>query len=81
MEGVAALRSNFYQMREALTHTLMMVFIASSMALLRAQDLAPRAYFITPLHSNAVTMTYGYVIISRGIKSFPILKCSSERWV
>jgi hypothetical protein len=57
---VAALRSNFYQMREALTHTLMMVFIASSMALLRAQDLAPRAYFITPLHSNAVTVTYGY---------------------
>jgi hypothetical protein len=25
-----------------------------------AQDLAPRAYVITPLHSNAVTLTYSY---------------------
>jgi hypothetical protein len=25
-----------------------------------AQDLAPRAYIITPLHSNAVTLTYSY---------------------
>jgi hypothetical protein len=24
----------------------------------RAQDLAPRAYFITPLHSNAITLTW-----------------------
>ena len=27
---------------------------------LRAQDLAPRAYVITPLHSNAVTLTYSF---------------------
>ena len=26
-----------------------------------AQDLAPRAYIITPLHSNAVTLTYSYI--------------------
>jgi len=26
----------------------------------RAQDLAPRAYIITPLHSNAVTLTYSF---------------------
>jgi len=26
-----------------------------------AQDLAPRAYVITPLHSNAVTLTYSYL--------------------
>jgi hypothetical protein len=29
-------------------------------ASLRAQDLAPRAYIITPLHSNAVTLTYSF---------------------
>jgi hypothetical protein len=27
---------------------------------LRAQDLAPRAYVITPLHANAVTLTWSY---------------------
>jgi hypothetical protein len=27
---------------------------------LRAQDLAPRAYLITPVHSNAVTLTWSY---------------------
>jgi hypothetical protein len=36
------------------------VFFASSVVLLHAQDLAPRAYVITPLHSNAVTLTYGF---------------------
>jgi len=25
-----------------------------------AQDLAPRAYLITPVHSNAVTLTFSY---------------------
>jgi hypothetical protein len=28
--------------------------------ILRGQDLAPRAYVITPLHSNAVTLTYSF---------------------
>jgi hypothetical protein len=28
--------------------------------ILRAQDLAPRAYVITPLHSNAVILTYAF---------------------
>jgi hypothetical protein len=27
---------------------------------IRAQDLAPRAYLITPVHSNAVTLTYSF---------------------
>ena len=27
---------------------------------LAAQDLAPRAYVITPLHSNAINVTYSY---------------------
>src|ERR1700746_1683336 len=26
----------------------------------RAQDLAPRAYLITPVHSNAVTLSYSF---------------------
>jgi hypothetical protein len=47
-------------MRSALRLTWTTVFVASSLALLKAQDLSPRAYVITPLHSNAVTLTYGY---------------------
>jgi len=31
-----------------------------SLQLLSAQDLAPRAYNLTPLHANAVTVTYGF---------------------
>src|SRR5258708_30352044 len=31
-----------------------------SLQRLRAQDLAPRAYVITALHSNAVTLTYSF---------------------
>jgi hypothetical protein len=31
-----------------------------SRQLLRAQDLAPRAYVITALHSNAVTLTWSF---------------------
>ncbi|MGB0125251.1 MAG: transporter [Silvibacterium sp.] len=34
-----------------------MVVAASSLMLLRAQDLSPRAYVITPLHANAIIMT------------------------
>jgi hypothetical protein len=36
------------------------VFVACSFPILRAQDLAPRAYVVTPLHSNAVVLTYSY---------------------
>jgi hypothetical protein len=32
-----------------------------SLQMLRAQDLAPRAYIITPLHSNAVILTYSFL--------------------
>jgi hypothetical protein len=37
-----------------------LVVAACSLPTLWAQDLAPRAYVITPLHSNAVTMTWAY---------------------
>ena len=36
------------------------MLIASSVAPLVAQDLSPRAYVITPLRSNAVTLSYSY---------------------
>ena len=35
-------------------------FICLVSLLSRAQDLAPRAYIITPVHSNAVTLTYAF---------------------
>ena len=47
-------------MRRALRGAWMALILASSVMLLRAQDLAPRAYVITPLHSNAITLTYGF---------------------
>jgi hypothetical protein len=47
-------------MRRALRDAWMAVILASSAVLVRAQDLAPRAYVITPMHSNAVTLTYGF---------------------
>jgi hypothetical protein len=34
--------------------------LSSPLQLLRAQDLAPRAYLITPIHGNAITMTYSF---------------------
>src|SRR5271156_6800651 len=36
------------------------VWFAAGAAQLRAQDLAPRAYVITPVHSNAVTLTWSF---------------------
>jgi hypothetical protein len=33
---------------------------AGSLQMLRAQDLAPRAYVIVPLHSNAVTLAWSF---------------------
>ena len=47
-------------MWRALENACATAFLASAVALLQAQDLAPRAYVITPLHSNAVTLTYGF---------------------
>ena len=36
------------------------LMIVSAAPVVRGQDLAPRAYFITPVRSNAVTMSYSY---------------------
>lgn len=38
----------------------MVLVTACSSLLLRAQDLVPRAYIITPIHSNAVILTYSF---------------------
>ncbi|HEV7218736.1 MAG TPA: transporter [Terriglobales bacterium] len=45
-----------------LAHILasLMVVTTSSLNVLWAQDLSPRAYVITPQHSNAVTLTYSF---------------------
>jgi len=40
--------------------------------LLRAQDLAPRAYIISPVHSNAVTLTWGFYDGSIELNALPI---------
>jgi len=36
------------------------VMAVCSLQVLSAQDLSPRAYVITPIHSNAITVTYGF---------------------
>jgi hypothetical protein len=38
----------------------LLVTIAGAAVQVAAQDLAPRAYVITPVHSNAVTLTWGF---------------------
>src|SRR5215472_4138266 len=43
----------------AKSRSLAMIVVALSHFLL-AQDLAPRAYIITPTHSNAVTVTWSF---------------------
>ena len=39
----------------------LLLLICFSTFPVRAQDLAPRAYIITPIHSNAVTLTYSFL--------------------
>ena len=43
-----------------LRRIVLIAVIAASIVPACAQDLAPRAYIITPLHSNAVTLTWSY---------------------
>ena len=46
------------KMQLLVTLVLAVMVGAGSLNLLSAQDLSPRAYVITPVHSNAVTLTY-----------------------
>src|ERR1019366_3234524 len=50
---------------KASMHPLFKLVLSSAIAVgalqsLSAQDLAPRAYTLTPLHANALTLTYGF---------------------
>src|ERR1017187_7627036 len=47
-------------MRRASKLVWLIAAAACSAQLLCAQDLAPRAYTLTPIHANAVTVTYGF---------------------
>ncbi len=47
-------------MRLCLKLVLPVAMAFCPLQMLSAQDLAPRAYVITPLHSNAVTLTYSF---------------------
>jgi hypothetical protein len=47
-------------MRRSVKLVLSAAIALCSLRSLRAQDLAPRAYVITPLHWNAVTLTYSF---------------------
>jgi len=48
------------RMRSLFKLALSAVIAVCAMQMLRAQDLASRAYIITPLHSNAVTLTWSF---------------------
>jgi hypothetical protein len=47
-------------MRPIVKLTLLAAAATCSLQSLRAQDLAPRAYVITPVHSNAIILTYSF---------------------
>jgi hypothetical protein len=47
-------------MRYLIRLGLAAVLLFCPLRVLRAQDLAPRAYVVTPIHSNAVTLTYSF---------------------
>jgi hypothetical protein len=49
-----------WKMRFLVHLALSAAIAACSLQSLRAQDLSPRAYVITPLHSNAVTLIYSF---------------------
>jgi hypothetical protein len=45
---------------QALSRVIFAALLLASSPLAITQDLAPRAYLITPIHSNAVTLTYSF---------------------
>jgi hypothetical protein len=47
-------------MRQSFRFALTVALVLCSLHVLSAQDLAPRAYLITPLHFNAITLTYSF---------------------
>lgn len=47
-------------MRPSFSFGLAAAMVLLALRLLKAQDLAPRAYIISPLHSNAIILTYSF---------------------
>jgi hypothetical protein len=47
-------------MQQASKLAWLIAVVACSLKLLWAQDLSPRAYVITPMHSNAITLTWSF---------------------
>jgi len=45
---------------------------------LQAQDLAPRAYVITPIHSNAITLTYSFYTGNLDVGNIPITDATAS---
>ena len=52
--------SPLVEMRRHHQLTLLAALVVCWCSRILAQDLAPRAYVITPLHSNAVTLTWSF---------------------
>src|ERR1022692_3684184 len=52
--------SEIAKMRPLVKLVLSAVIATFPLPLLHAQDLVPRAYVITPVHSNAVILTYSF---------------------
>jgi hypothetical protein len=48
-------------MRAVFKFVLIAIIAAYPLQRLRAQDIVPRSYFITPVHSNAVILTYSFL--------------------
>lgn len=60
---------------------LLSVLVFGITALLRnaiAQDLAPRAYLITPTHSNAITLTYAFYSGNLDVGNIPITDATAR---
>lgn len=49
-----------HKIRLCVRHLVLAIFALFASGFLAAQDLSPRAYIITPVHGNAITLTYGY---------------------
>src|SRR5689334_11267406 len=53
-----------------------MIFCIGRLAF--AQDLAPRAYIITPIHTNAITLSYGFYNGNLDLGNIPITDASAR---
>jgi hypothetical protein len=53
-----------------------MIFCIGKFAM--AQDLAPRAYIITPIHTNAITLSYGFYNGNLDLGNIPVTDASAR---